>query len=75
MPYILEDAVSSELEREKIRNVFEKIKAEDKRKFWIFKRSCDIIFSGFALLAAFLPMLMITLCIFISDGHNPFFKQ
>ncbi len=75
MPYILEDAISSDLERRKVQDVFQKIKSENKRPFWLFKRSCDIILSGFALLVAFIPMLIITLCIFISDGHNPFFKQ
>lgn len=75
MPYILEDAISSETERAKVQGVFEKIRATDKRRFWMFKRTCDVILAAFARLLFFIPMLVIYLCIFLSDGHNPMFKQ
>lgn len=75
MPFILEDSVEDESERKRIKDVLDIINSKNKKKLWVLKRILDIPFAGLALILAFIPMLFIALCIFISDGHNPIYQQ
>ena len=75
MPYIAEETIENEEEKDRVIEVLGKINNKNKKQFWRIKRSIDIAVALFALVIFGLPMLVIALIIFIGDGHNPIFCQ
>lgn len=75
MPYIAEDKIMNPKEREEVERVLEIINSKNRKKLWLFKRFVDIIVSVFLLIFLLIPMLLISIVIFLEDGHNPFFCQ
>lgn len=73
--YISEEMITNKEEQEKVKAVLDYCTKHNRKKFWLFKRTIDIIFSLFAILVAIIPMAIIYLIIFLSDGHDPIFKQ
>lgn len=75
MAYIVEEKITDPIERAKVEMVFNTLTAVNKHGFWRIKRFIDVVFSLVTLLILAIPMGIIALAIFISDGHNPLFKQ
>ena len=75
MAYIKEETVTDLIEREKIESVLQKMNSRNKKRLWIFKRIFDCTVSLCALTVLALPMAVIALIIFLSDGHSPIYKQ
>ena len=75
MAYIKEETITDSIEREKVDSVLRKMNSQNKRKLWIFKRIFDCTVSICALTVLAIPMAVIALIIFLSDGHSPLYKQ
>lgn len=75
MAFIAEELIIDPQEYDEVRAVLTFINSKNKKNFWKAKRFFDIIAASFAILVFSIPMLIIALVIFISDGHSPIFKQ
>lgn len=74
--YIDEKSISDEQEKKKVREVLDELSKDDKRSFWIYKRTANIIFSVVALIITIIPMLLVALCIYIDDPKgSPIYTQ
>lgn len=70
-----DDAVPIQQGRITYNKVVEIDQPEISKTYLFVKRAADIVLSACALLVLAIPMLVISLVIFLNDGHSPIFKQ
>lgn len=75
LAYINEASIQNEKERQNVEAVLAKINSKNRSGFWRIKRTVDIVLSVFALVVSALPLGIICLVVFLSDGHNPIYAQ
>ena len=57
-----------------VRKIFGK-NSKNRSKFWKVKRAIDLIIATFGIFVFLIPMLIITLVVFLEDRHNPIYSQ
>ncbi|MDO4487914.1 MAG: sugar transferase [Eubacteriales bacterium] len=75
MAYVNEKIITDPVEKKEVQQVLDAIHQNNKTGYWAVKRFLDVTISFCALLVLFIPMAIIALIIFLSDGHHPFFAQ
>ena len=75
MAYIDEKSITDAAEREKVREVLRIINSKNKKRFWLIKRTIDIVLTLFALIITIIPMLIFMVIVYLGDRCNPIYSQ
>lgn len=75
MAYIDEKSITDAAEREKVREVLRIINSKNKKRFWLIKRTIDIVLTLFALVITIIPMLIFMAIVYLGDRCNPIYSQ